>query len=1020
MTSIVKTIAQSALATCALCVAVSFAQPQPQQQPYYTGDGGKSIRLAVLEPVGKGLSADEQWMLSLVQGSITGDLNKYSAMTIIDRQNLEKIFAEWKESMSGNYSDADRVKIGNLTNASHILTGSISKTASAFMLELTVTDVASGVRKASYSPTPVSLLALEDLSAIKAASADLLRQLGVSLTDEARAELTRAANTARIQAETMLARGITAQKQGTEVAALSYFYQAAAFDPSLVEASSRSSIMFANISSGNIGADTRNDIAWRKSWIARLKETEETFYKIINASDAPPYTLRYSTNIRKGNINYQEETIDLSIGIMLTANIEWFSAMDRALGAANAVLDGLNATKRKNDWELNGWPWNGVSDVNPFRPYSSAKQYEISVVFELVNDRGRTIGNRTVELNPSFRISVNREAFSTEFTKTTQETVSFNGVKADDISDNLTIRVASVNGAPPQKARFTVSAISGKQQQLVDDRDGKKYNTVKIGDKTWMAENLKYQPPTSTTWCYDNKDSNCDKYGRLYSWGLANTICPTGWHLPTRQEWNDLIEEAGGSYAGKNLRSVVYRDGNDMFGFSALPGGYVYTTEQFRNIDRDGYWWTATAASNGNAYRKHINYSDEVNESTEKTVYGLSVRCVQGTVFNPTEMETGYAPTSEPTSAPASAPISAPAYEWSSKPAPPSKRVSVADTPEPVHLSARQLSPSAASYLRVNGGSSDVTVSFDAVGGTKTLTVGTDGGDYDITFLPERCSVRKYGDSFSLTCGPKNNEALSNNDWFNVTSGDKTVKVTIAQSASGGVASHSSAGSRSNESHSKRGMGKTAGFGGFFASDFGGGISWTDTSGNEGELVMPFYGGGFHVFMGSGYFDFMMSFTVGGGRWASSEPADTNNQITMSHAYMGLGVFGKFPVIGSSRVAFFPLYGIEYAFAWLGADSTNNKTTTIKYADGSREDYSFDGKDGHPSIKSLSALWGKFGIGVKIGTEFYTRIDALYAIRLMPTKFEDDFAKRETRDGRTAKPIPGRGLTVRIGIGYGE
>ncbi|MDR2582002.1 MAG: hypothetical protein LBC75_00800, partial [Fibromonadaceae bacterium] len=56
------------------------------------------MKLAVLEPGGKGLSKDEQWMLPLIQSSIAADFNKYSSITIIDRQNLEAIMAEWKHS----------------------------------------------------------------------------------------------------------------------------------------------------------------------------------------------------------------------------------------------------------------------------------------------------------------------------------------------------------------------------------------------------------------------------------------------------------------------------------------------------------------------------------------------------------------------------------------------------------------------------------------------------------------------------------------------------------------------------------------------------------------------------------------------------------------------------------------------------------------------------------------------------------------------------------------------------------
>jgi uncharacterized protein (TIGR02145 family) len=608
-------------------LAIAVAQPAPaQSQKYYTGDGGKGIRLAVLEPVGKGLSADEQWMLSLVQGSICGDFNKYSGMTIIDRQNLEKIFAEWKEGMSGNYSDADRVKIGNLTNASHILTGSISKTKTVFMLELTVTDVASGERKASYPPTPVSTLALENLSATKTASGDLLGQLGVALTDAAQGELKQVANTARAQAETMLARGIAAQRQGTEVAALSYFFQAADLDASLVEASKRSSVMAANISSGNIGADVRNDIVWRKNWVARLKETEESFHKIINAA-GPPYTLYYSTDIKTGNVNYQTETADLSIFIDLSANWAWFKSLNRTL---QAVLAGLNATNRKNDWELAGWPQKGVSETNPF---ASPKKYDIAVAFELVNQQGRVIGNQTVKLNPAFDFTGPWNYV--KFASNTLGAVNFNGVKADNISDNLTIRVASVNGTPPQDARFTIVTMPvGKPQPFVDKRDGKRYNTVRFGSRVWMAENLNYQSKSGNSWCYENQTSNCDKYGMLYDWRTAMAVCPAGWHLPARDEWNYLVEVAGGkNVAGKKLKAKndwsKNGNGTDDFGFSALPGGYRDTDGSFYLAGDYGYWWTATARGSGNAYNRGMGYyGDNLYERNDGVGVGLSVRCV--------------------------------------------------------------------------------------------------------------------------------------------------------------------------------------------------------------------------------------------------------------------------------------------------------------------------------------------------------------------------------------------------------
>ncbi len=427
-----------------------------------------SMKLAVLEPEGEGLSEDERWMLSLIQSSITADFNKYSAITVIDRQNLEAIITEQKRSLEAATSDeeGDAIRIGNLANATHVLSGKITKTPNAFMLELAITDVESGVRRASYSPSPVTSKAVENLSVLKEASADLLKQLGVNLTTNQLAELKDPVTEIQIQAQTALAHGVVAQRQGTSVAALSYYYQAAAFDPSLLEAVKRSSVMSANISGANLGENIRNDIVWRKDWVERLKETEETFHKIIsNAS--PPYTLFYSTGIETKEINYKTETANLSTPINLTANREWFNAMKQSLKAAQAVLDGLNATERKKDWGLANWPGRGVSKTNPFVGIiGTSKQYDISVEFELINQQGKVIGRETAKLKPSFSIgSGHNGQFAVSFKENTSSSLTFKSVKADDITDNLTIRPASVNGASPETAGFSITAISAKKRE---------------------------------------------------------------------------------------------------------------------------------------------------------------------------------------------------------------------------------------------------------------------------------------------------------------------------------------------------------------------------------------------------------------------------------------------------------------------------------------------------------------------------------------------------------------------------
>jgi uncharacterized protein (TIGR02145 family) len=178
---------------------------------------------------------------------------------------------------------------------------------------------------------------------------------------------------------------------------------------------------------------------------------------------------------------------------------------------------------------------------------------------------------------------------------------------------------------------------------LADERDGKTYRTVKMPDgKMWMGENLNIK--TDGSWCYDNKKSSCDKYGRLYNWNAAMRACPSGWHLPSRQEWDNLSQAVGGIRgpddegdigwfgAGEKLKAKNgwYNDGNgtDEYGFSALPGGSRITDSYFI-AGYFGDWWTATGSGSGNAYHRYMNGNhDDVYEAETDVSNGLSVRCV--------------------------------------------------------------------------------------------------------------------------------------------------------------------------------------------------------------------------------------------------------------------------------------------------------------------------------------------------------------------------------------------------------
>ncbi|ULQ61010.1 leucine-rich repeat domain-containing protein [Brucepastera parasyntrophica] len=328
----------------------------------------------------------------------------------------------------------------------YIMGGNITRTGTGYALQVSITKSADKMTAASYSGT-FTFAELDNLSGVRRASLDLLQKLGVTPTDQARIELTGAAPENHASAQIATARGITAR---TEVAALSYFIQAATLDSSLTEAANRSLVISANISSGNVGMDTRNDIAWRREWLARLTETEDFFRSMIIDAD-PPYSLFYSSGIERGAINYQTETTSFSFPINLRANWVWLNSVARAV---NTVYAGLTATGKQNEWGFGSWPRQSLSSPNPF-----SSRYDLSIVFELVNDENKVIGRQTVRLTPSYSFVQRNNEIVSNYDENNFNTVTFNNVKADDISDMITIRIASVNGAAPENARVRIAAL---------------------------------------------------------------------------------------------------------------------------------------------------------------------------------------------------------------------------------------------------------------------------------------------------------------------------------------------------------------------------------------------------------------------------------------------------------------------------------------------------------------------------------------------------------------------------------
>lgn len=203
-----------------------------------------------------------------------------------------------------------------------------------------------------------------------------------------------------------------------------------------------------------------------------------------------------------------------------------------------------------------------------------------------------------------------------------------------------------------------------KNGSFIDERNKKTYKYVVMGDLIWMAENLNFKIEDS--WCYENKNSNCNKFGRLYTYDAAMKACPEGWHLPSKNEWKYLfsvvegkdIDNVIGSKAAKKLKATNgWKDwnyegmrsgnGSDTYGFAALPAGRRENQGGFYGLGETAFFWTSTEnhseyvplltqlddAERQSKHADHITMNNFAGDPSYNLhslkISGHSVRCVK-------------------------------------------------------------------------------------------------------------------------------------------------------------------------------------------------------------------------------------------------------------------------------------------------------------------------------------------------------------------------------------------------------
>jgi tetratricopeptide (TPR) repeat protein len=413
---------------CAIVVLYAApAQSGPPPNLLYTGYGGKGKSLAILAPRAAGLAKGQEYLPALLQRELAGIFSGYSAIAVLDRARLDEQYKELESLFYGDNAGGDP---GRLSPADYILGGTVTRTAAGYTLDMRVIETAGKMTAASFSGS-CTFTELDDFSVIRRAAMELLRQLGVELTTQARQELAAAATANYIQAQTALARGITAQRGGTTVGALYHYYQAVSFDPALRDA--RLGQLAAQVT-GGLGAGVKNDFQARRDWLAVLKECA------VFMKEHPPYELLYDPAVKQeGVTDYAKETAVFTLPIALSPSASGFKVL-------NDLLAGLDKTGRRTVWGFDGWPFLPLTPAAPEALlWGGKRNFTVTGTAALMNAGGKTLGQARFTLTTG-GIGFSAGAGTVTAPPAAAQVLRIANVNANDLTDLLTVRILNVNG----------------------------------------------------------------------------------------------------------------------------------------------------------------------------------------------------------------------------------------------------------------------------------------------------------------------------------------------------------------------------------------------------------------------------------------------------------------------------------------------------------------------------------------------------------------------------------------------
>ena len=327
--------------------------------------------------------------------------------------------------------------------------------------------------------------------------------------------------------------------------------------------------------------------------------------------------------------------------------------------------------KTTDDWETNGKTYPGTDEYG-FSAFPAGLRYDGSA-YGLANNHAYFL--TSTEYN-----DINEYTMQMHYNSADAEITPYFKIHAYSIrciKDNISISSSSEeNISSSSKNAHSSSSIKDSwvylnpaisYGEMTDNRDGQIYKTVKIGEQTWMAENLNFET-NNKSYCFNNEESNCAKYGRLYTWGTSmdsagvysnggkgcgykaecspaypvRGICPEGWHLPSKDDWEKIFDklknEREGDQAWLSTSEFDCHCGTDKYGLSILgSAGRDYSGNNFGGASRTAFFQTSSITSNTgtHSYTLYIN-AEPTNANVYASMtedwsrlYAFSIRCLK-------------------------------------------------------------------------------------------------------------------------------------------------------------------------------------------------------------------------------------------------------------------------------------------------------------------------------------------------------------------------------------------------------